>query len=250
MTETKKTVEADATRDTVHETASEETLEEETSTETTEDKSTSKEDETDYDELDRKEQERVGKPDPVKAVEAFKKREDKRHRNSEEEVDETDVDDDKPITRRELTEIISGVQKTTQESQAYTIARANTSSEAEARAAITFWKTRVKPTGNLQEDVMFAIGGLNYKKVVSKNNELGRALKSKETASKDSAGAYRDPNEGSAPKIDSQTKNSLERAGFKFDVKDKLYKKQLPNGSYLIKDLRTKRTYTAPAPKK
>jgi hypothetical protein len=235
--ETKKdTEQSDATQEDTQETASEESTEE--TTEETKEKSSSTTEDTDYEALDNQEKARVGKPDPIKAREAFKKR---KEADEDEEVEEED--DEKPLTRREMKELLSGLQKQSQESEALKIARAHTASEAEAKAAVTFWKTRVNPTGNLEEDVLFAIGGLNHKKVVSTNAELIRALKSKNSASTDVASSHRDPMEGTSPRMSASDQAAYKRAGFSFDTKDKVYKKKLPSGKTLIKDPKTKKSY-------
>lgn len=190
--------------------------------------------EIDYEALNQKEKERIGKPDPLKAKERFEKK--------KEEPVEYEDEEDKPITKRDLAEILGGFQKQSQEMSAIDIARRHTSSEAEAQAALTFWKTRVKTTGNLEEDVLFAIGGLNHRKIVAKNKELAAALHSRENASNDSASAFKDSPQSPSPKLSANDTKAYERAGFSFDTKDKVWKKKLPNGKFLVKDPRTKAT--------
>lgn len=235
--ETNKAEEVDSEES--EESASEEAAEE------SEENGTSK-DKTDYEALDKEEKDRAKKtPDPLRAAEAFKARKAKRDEAEEGEESEEDAEeeDDKPLTRREAKAFFSGVEKTSQESAALTLARTHTNSEAEARAAVTFWKTRVIPTGDLEKDVMFAIGGLNHKKVLAKNSELARALKGKDGVSKDSASSHRDGAPGDAPKLSAQDEASYKRAGFSYDGKARVWKKKLPTGKFLHKDPKTKATW-------
>lgn len=123
----------------------------------------------------------------------------------EERVAREEAEKEKPLTAKDLenfeTRILQRTQKDSQEASALDIARKNTSSESEAQAALVFWKSRVVPTGNLEEDVKFAIGGLNSKKIVAKNAELLRALKAKEGVSNDSANTQFDGMPNAVPKL-------------------------------------------------
>ena len=243
----KTTADADAERDETEEEAidtpaSPDDSEDETTDDSEENRS-SKEDDIDYEALQHAEIERTKKPDISKAREAFEKRKKSRQ---EDEDDTSDTDDeDRPMTFKDAQRLFSGITKQTQRAEALAIARTNTSSEAEAQAAVTYWETRVNPTGDLRDDVLFAIGGLNHRKVISKNAELARALRSKDTASKDTAGTHRDPAQGPAPKVSANSAASFKRAGFVLDTKDKIFKKKLPSGKFLCKDPKTKRTWVS-----
>lgn len=196
--------------------------------------------ELDYDAEIEAEKQR-GKPDPEKAREAFKKRQEKKD-------EEEDDDEDKPLTRRELDEILRR-ERSTVVSEAHgdrilEIAGTLTDNPKEAELIVAMHKNRTFPeglslTGQLEE--VSAI--VNYKKERAKNGELTRALKAKGNVSKDSISAHRDAETGTAPKMDAQTTASYTRAGFKYDVKDRLWKKKLPNGNTLIKNSKTNQTY-------
>ena len=198
--------------------------------------------ETDYEAIALAERERADKAEKLLAGRAFKEREAKREEPGE--ADEPN-EDDKPLTAKQLQTILARERQTTQktfeETRALEIARANTSSEQEAQAALVFWRNRVVPTGDLNEDITFAIAGLNHRKTVAKNAELARALKGRDGISQDIATTQRDTPE-SSPRIDAQTEQSYTRAGFSYDAKLKSWKKKLPNGKFLIKDPRTKKT--------
>src|SRR3990167_5609367 len=155
--------------------------------------------EIDYEAIAIQERERREAAERLLAEDRYKLSEEKR---KQEELGE---DGDKPITSKELPAILARerqiAQKESQEGRALDIARANTSSESEAQAAVLFWKNRVIPTGNLEEDMKFAIGGLNSKKIVAKNNELARALRAKDTISADPTGEHRDGLPNEVPKL-------------------------------------------------
>lgn len=210
-------------------------------TEGTED-STSTDEETDYEEIIRQEREMREKAESALAKKAFDARE-ARRKETDETGDEDDIDDGKPISRKELDARLAAeraaARKEAQEEQALEIARANTKSEGEAQAAHIFWKNRVVPTGNLVSDVLFAIGGLNHKKVIARNVELGRALLGKEGASKGVTTAVRDT-EVIRPKLDAATEASYRRSGLTYDPKIKMWKKKMPNGKWLVKDPKSK----------
>lgn len=227
------------------ETTEETQTEDSTEEETTPDDPSKKDEEVDYEALARAERERA---DAAEALIVKNKKTEKRHKNEDEdEVDE----DEKPLTRREFLELSKtqqqAVQKEMQEVRALEIARTNTSSEQEARAVLTFWKTRVIPTGNLDEDVLFAIGGLNHKKVVSKNLELARALRGKSGEKTDAAGTHRDAPEGSTPKMSAGDASAYKQAGFEWDGKRRLFKKSLGKDGKktLWKDHKSGRTWVS-----
>ena len=182
-----------------------------------------------------------GKPDPVRAREAFKKRHEKKE--EEEEVDE----DDKPLTRRELDEILRR-ERSTLVSETYSdriaeIANELTDNPKEAELFVAMHKNRTFPEGlSLKGQLEEVAAVVYYKKERAKNGELTRALKAKGNISKESISAHQDAQVGNAPKMDATTTASYTRAGFKYDVKDRLWKKKLPNGNTLIKDPKTKLT--------
>lgn len=161
---------------------------------------------------------------------------------------EETTDQDKPLTVKDLAEVETRIRTATtrelQEQRALEIARSNTSSEEEAQAAMVYWKNRVTPTDNLQEDVLFAIGGLNHKKITAKNAELSRALKNRGNASHDSAATMRDAPEGDEPKLSSPDVQAMKEAGMSWNGKDKMYEKKLPSGRTLKYDPKSKKRFT------
>ena len=229
----------------------EETKEEEVETESTEEseESSSKEDadktaEIDYDAELEAERKRV--PDPARAREAFKLREEKR--KEKEEVEEEE--EDKPLTRRDLDSILSRetdrIRKETNAERIEEIANNLSSSPSEARLIVEIHKNRAFPENlSLREQVEEAWAIANKKKLVAKNSELARALRSKDNVSRDTASTHDDGQKGggSAPKMSALDKQSYERAGFKFNVTNKRWEKKLPSGKTLVKDPASKKSF-------
>jgi len=177
----------------------------------------------DYEAIAKEEEDR--KPDPEKAKEAFKEREKKR-----EEI-EVQVED-QPLTRDEVWNMVQesqmGITKTLQENSAVTVANSMAESEAEARAMLAKWKNRSFPAGmSLQEQMEEMHAVVNRKKFVSQNNEIKRALKSKDTVTQDAGSTHRDAPEGTAPKITSADAQGLKSAGLKWDGVKRVYYKDV-----------------------
>lgn len=205
----------------------------------------------DYEAIATAEKERADRAEQALAANAFKARKGKRE-GEEAEGEEEDEDEDKPLTKRELRSILAGerqvITKTTNEREALAIARQNTATEAEAQAAVLFYKNRVVPTGNLEEDVLFAIGGLNRKRTAAKVVEVGRALRSRDTALHSTATVHRNTLPAGEPKISPQDAQAIKAAGMKWDGKQRVYKKSLGNGSkFMYYDPKTKKRWTGTA---
>ena len=174
-----------------------------------------------------------------------------KHKKDDEEEDEDDhddEDDDKPLTRKQLTSILEeNRQKTIRETNAERILELATEmadSPEEAELIVEIHKNRQYPSHlSMREQVEEAQAVANRKKLVSQKSELARALQGKRNVSKDNSGTFRDGQEGAKPKMASQDEASYKRAGFAYDTKDRLWKKKLPNGKFLIKDPKTKATY-------
>ncbi len=201
-----------------------------------------KEEKIDYDAELEAENKRA--PDLKKAAEAYKKR----HEKKEEEPIEGEVDDeDKPITRKDLDAILAQktqqIRKETYSERIVEIASGLASSDAEAKLIVAIINNRQWPESlTLKEIGEEAYAIANRKRLLSQNSELARALRSKETASKETATTFRDGQPGSAPKMSSADAESYKRAGFVYDGKDRLWKKKMPNGKTLAKDPKTKQT--------
>ena len=193
--------------------------------------------EPDYEEITRKAEE----AEKAAADLAFKLREEKRKNKVVPTVPATDPED-KPLTKRELEDILANERKEnlkiSQESRALEVARKLTTSEAAAKAAVAYWKTRIVPTGDIEEDISGAIGMMEHKKVVAQNAELARALQARDGVTNVVLETHMDSPPGSEPQLAPDIKASLNRAGYTYDAKARVYKKKLPSGKFLIKDPR------------
>lgn len=205
--------------------------------------------ETDYKAIAQAEKEAREKAEKALADKRFKDAERKR-KQAQDDGEGEDDDEDKPLTGRQLQKILAENTQQTERrlmgSQIKNIANDLADSPEEAEAIIEIHANRTFPAHlSIQEQMEEAHAIANRKKLISTNSELKRALKSKNTALNDSAGTHRDPMEGTAPKLSAGDTASYKRAGFTFDTKDRLWKKKLPTGKFLIKDPKTKKTYVA-----
>lgn len=187
------------------------------------------------------------KPDPEKAKEAFKKRQEKRVEHvSEPEEDDDESDEDKPLTRKEIDAYLARKTQTiVAEANAERITEIATEladTEGEARFIMEIHKNRIFPEGmSLRDQLSEAHAIASYKRSVAKNVELARKVNSKETASKDTSTGIQETT-SSEPKISADLKASLRNAGFIYDNTVKTYVKTLPNGKKMFKDPKTGRT--------
>lgn len=205
---------------------------EEESSEEDADSSSSKEEETDWEAVAAAEKIRADKATKKLATKRFKERQTAREESDEgDETEEEDDEEEKPITASQLeTRLARDRQERlldSQEATALEIARKNTTSEAEAKAAVLFWKGRVVPTGNLEEDMMFAIAGMNRKRIPGQQSEVRRAEKSRETASDDAASTHQDAPKAGEPKLSPQDAQVIKSSGFEWDGSKRMYKKPL-----------------------
>lgn len=201
---------------------------------------------TDYRAIAQQERERREKAEKALAEKRFQDAERKRKTGDDEDED----DDDKPITRKDLHKVISETAEQTKKSllggRIKDIVSTLAESEDEAEAIIELHANRPFPSYlTLEEQLEEAHAIVNRKKLVSKNAELKRALKSKDTASKDSAGTHRDTPQV-RPRVAPDVEASLKAQKFEYDNTSKLWKKKLPNGRTLCKDTRVKpiKTFT------
>lgn len=203
---------------------------------------TSTTEETDYKALIEAERERAEKAEKALAEDRYKASKTKREETKEDEEDESE--DDKPLTKKDLQELLrrerQETEKRIQGTRINEIVSKLTSSADEASYIVQLHRNRTWPEYlTLEEQLEEAHAIANKKTLLAKNAELLRALRGKDGISKDTAGTHRDAPESPSPKINPQLKNSLERSGFTYDTKDKLWKKKLPNGKFVYKDLKS-----------
>jgi hypothetical protein len=220
-------------------TAQADVSETDTSEESQDDSSSSQE--TDYEALIEAER----KPDPEKAKEAFRKRQEKRQEETEDTNDDGESED-KPMTRKDIDEYLARkTQMIVAEANAERIteiANELADTEGEARFIMEIHKNRIFPEGmTLRDQLSEARAIASYKRMSAKNAELARKVISKETASKDISTGTQESNT-SEPKVSADLKASLTNAGFLYDNTHKTYVKTLPNGKKMFRDTKTGRS--------
>ena len=188
----------------------------------------------------KRERERGDAAERAAADAAFKLRE-KRRKEEEEGLD----DEDKPLTAKELEGILQkDRQITRKEIQTEIIsgkAKKLAGSEAEAQLIIEIHKNRIFPEDlSLDEQLEEAYAIANRKSLMAKNEELKRALRSKETISDNAAGTHRDSTPLDEPKMSSSDIQAIKAAGFVWDGKLRLYVKKFLSGRTLTYDPKTK----------
>lgn len=189
----------------------------------------------DYDAELKKERERREAAEKVIAEEAWKHR---RKKQIEEETEE-EVDEDRPLTASDLNVILQRERQTLRkEIQSETIlekARKLSRSEAEAQYIVEIHKNRTFPSGlSLEEQIEESYAIANKNRIMAQNEELKRALKSKQTSYSNPAGTQRDSMSASAPKISADDLQAIKGAGFVWDGKIRLFVKQIAGGKKIL----------------
>lgn len=224
---------------TATDTATEEGAEGETGEES-EDSSSTTTKELDLDK-ELEEENKRGKPDPIKAKKAFDERQAKR------EAGEAEEEGDKPVTRKELAELEQRAIKRANEAQALTIAKGMAASEKEAQLIFAKWKNREFPENlPLTDQLEEAYAITHRKKLIGERNEALRAARNKANANKGAGSTAHDSGIAGEPKLSDADKYAMTAAGYVWDGAKRLYKKPLGGGkSHLYKDPKTGRTWRA-----
>lgn len=162
------------------------------------------------------------------------------HRYQESNRD--DDDDDKPLTRKELDEILArdrqDKENLTNSRDIDSIVSTLASSDAEKALVLQVHRNRTFPADMpLAEQVEEAYAIANRKKIIGERNEAFRALKNK--ASKNTATTHHDPAESTEPKIAADVKQVLAQQGFTFNQTSRRFEKKLQNGTMLVRDSKT-----------
>lgn len=198
----------------------------------------------DYEAELKAEKERAQKAEKAAADLAFKLREQKR-KESDEEAGDDESDDDKPITAKQLKQILSEnaqqVQKQLQQTAIVDKVSKLAKSDGERNLIIEIHKNRTFPAGmSLDEQIEEAWVIANRKRLILQNEELKRALSSKETSTTNSAGTYRQSPKSTEPKMSAQDANAIKQAGFVWDGAKGMWKKPLRGGKvFLYKNPKT-----------
>ena len=176
----------------------------------------------------------------------FKLRELKR-REEEPEVFE---DDDRPITKKELNEILQrDRQQTVKELQSSRIREKVsqlTSNEAEANYIIELHKNRIFPEStSIDEQLEECYAIANRKKLLETVSELKRANVAKGLQKTTFEGTHQDSQVVGEPQtMSSQDVTAIKASGYIWDGALMVYKKPLPKGKFLFFDPKTKKRWS------
>lgn len=205
----------------------------EESEEEDESEGSSKKKELDLDaELERERE--LGKPDPVKAIDAFKKRNEKRQEHSSE---------DKPLTKKDLDAFEAKIRKDAERERAFDYAKEMAGSEKEAELIVAKWGNRTFPkTLTLKEQIQEAYAITHSKKIIGERDEAIRALRGKTGIKTNSASTHHDApsGPGGEPKLPKDEAQIMRQSGFVWNQKERRHEKKLPNGTILVRDPKTK----------
>lgn len=186
----------------------------------------------DYEAELKKEQERAEKAEKALAGQRFKEAE--KRRKEAEAAGKNDEDDDKPVTRKELAAVRAEERVLAQQERALEIATTLAGSEPEAKLIVAKWKGRTFPDGmplSEQLEEMHAV--VHRKRIIGERNEAIRALKGRDGAGRNAAGAHREPTDGKEPKLAPQDEQAIKAAGFTWNGTSRSFEKKFPNGAIL-----------------
>lgn len=198
----------------------------------------------DYADMLKKEREAREKAEKEIADKAFQAREAKRKKKEDD-----DEDEDKPLTKRELQDLLSSerqaTQKTLAEREIKAIAEKMSGSEGETALIVEIHKNRTFPPHlTLQEQVEEAYAIANRKKLIVQNKELTRALKSKETSTKSVATDTKPTSPVAEGKLSNQDARAIKDSGMIWDGVKRAYKKPLGDGkTFYFYDPKSKRRW-------
>lgn len=185
--------------------------------------------------------EKAKKPDPDKARDAFKLREQKRIER-EKELDSED--EDKPLTQKDLdnlrSEWRSEFQREALRDRFEVLAKNLAGSDKEAELMVARWENRIFPSDmTVTEQVEEVYASINAKRLIAERNEALRALRGHSGVETNSAATHRDATKGTEPQLSPQDAKAIKDAGFTWNGTSRRYEKKLPNGALLVRDSKT-----------
>jgi len=216
--------------------AVEETAEAE-ETSATEEESSSQDDQ-DYEAIAAEE---AGRADPVRATIAFKERKAIREAAGDDGEEEEQDDEDRPLTRRELNDLLAQRDRQQNDTALTETARSLAESDAHAKAILATWKNRSFPVNlSLREQMEEAKAIVDRKRNVAKSSEVERAAKAKETVGAGTSSVHRDPPATPEPKMSAADRKGIKDAGYVWDPVKRVYAKKLGGGKTLyMRDLKS-----------
>ncbi len=161
-----------------------------------------------------------------------------------------DGGEDKPLTTKDLdaleNRLYQKAQKELQATRLSELADELAQTPAEADLILEIHKNRTFPSHlSLDEQMQEAYAIANGRKLAAKNQELARALRSKETSSRMSASSHQDSPTLDAPKLSSAEATALKDAGMTWDAIKRAFKKPISGGKkFYYFDPKTKKRWT------
>ena len=195
---------------------------------------------------------RLEKEKAEKALAERRFKQSKEKRESSEDETSADTDDDKPLTKKELQNLLvqrdRENEKRLNEARALEIAKQLSTNNDEVDYALAIFRDRQFPSYlTLEEQVEESFAIANSKRIIGQRNEALRAARSKDTVSKSASGSAGGSSmQRSTPKISSADSSALIAAGFTFNTKAQRYEKKLGDGRTLVRDPKTKQTVILP----
>lgn len=155
--------------------------------------------------------------------------------------DATDDEDDKPLTRREMRELLEKNQqenrRTLQSEEAKKKIAAITKSPAEASLVSEIHRTHTFPSWMpLDEQIEEAYAIANRKAFIQREAELKRALQGKQTTTTDDTTTQRDSGGAGEPKLAPQDAAAIKQSGMSWNGTKRVYEKKLSSGRTLYYD--------------
>jgi len=212
-----------------------EVAEENTDAETTEEESSEEASDTTIDFKAMAEEEKAKRKELEDKIagDAYKYRKDKK------EVEDVD-EEDKPLTKAELTDVLARERVETQKqlrlNEAKEIVKGMTDNMDEQEYILEVHKNRTLP-GTLQEQLNEAHAIAHGSKLAGENKELKRALKGKDSVDTNPATTHRKglPSQAGEPSMSPTDKQALISAGWKWITVNKRYEKKTADGRTLFR---------------
>ena len=183
-----------------------------------------------------------------KVINAEKTLAKERFKNSEKNRDDNKNEDDKPLTKAELSQLLSENeqknQKIIEKDKAEALADRLAGSEDEKKLILAKWENRNFPANySLEEQIKESYVLANGNKLIAERDEALRALKGRDGVNHDASQNHIEPQPTKDSEVSGDLKTVIGRRGFVFNQTTKQYEKTTANGKKLIYDKKTGAVY-------
>lgn len=203
--------------------------------------------------------ERKAREESDKKIAEMKEKARERWKTKEDEIEGEKTEfglepDEKPLTARQLEEILAkqqqDMQQTFQANKIEQLADAVTGNQDEKNLILEIHKNRTWPSYlSLEQQIKESYAIANSERIIGENEELKRALLGKNMTNKNSANTHHDALPGGDPKMSAADKMAIEQSGYVYNNITRRYEKKLGGGEMLIYSPKTKQTYRQKASK-